>query len=929
MSLRQSGGRAAARMPRRLSWLGAGSLVLGVGLVGTAGSARAAAPPPLVQQVSSDTLTATPTVPSGIHHATEVETDTAAWGSTVVSSFQVGRFSAYGAMAMGFATSTDGGQTWQQGLLPGLTANSPSPDAAYVSVANQSVFYDAAAGRWLVPTVAVAACSSLLPRPPACGPTSTATEQALLVSTSSDGVTWNDPVTAVASDVDKPWGTCDNSPASPYYGTCYVAYAQIDDGDRLALVRSTDGGATWSAPVTTTSGQDAYNAIPVVQPDGNLVVVATDVFGNGGNGSQLLSFISTDGGVTLGDAATGPGALPVIEYHLPAGGIRAKNKPTVAVDAAGTLYVAWSDCRFRPSCSANDIVYSTSADGVNWSAPQRIPSFAASGPTDQFIPGLAVRPGTSGSSAEIGVVSYEYPQAACTTSSCRLNVEFASSVNGGATWTTTKLNTTAMQLGWLAPSSLGPMVGDYEAVAYSAGHAVTVFPVAAAPTAGVKNESEYAATMAPQAAGAETATAGGSGQVVAAGAPYPSPLSVTVTDPATGQAVVGATVTFALPAGGAAATFPGGATTATAVTDVDGDAASPTVTAGSGGGSFTATATASGATGTAAFTLATSGPAAAMSVPPGVSPQGVPAGQSLGEPLAVTVDDASGRPVAGTPVTFSAPTSGPSGTFAAPGTGNTATVVTDDAGRAVAPTYTANTTTGSYVVTAIAGGASASLSVTNTSGPPAHIAVVGGAKQSATVGTTFGQPIQISVTDAAHAPWPGAAVTLTAPAKFTSLTFPGTGAPTITVDTNAAGIATVPAPYAGTGVGTFTVHAVAGTVTTSFTMTVTVGAPAKIVVSGGTPQSTAAGSPFPTALTATVKDPYGNPVPGVGVTWSAPAAGASATFPGGGTTTSTVTASNGVATAFPVTADATTGSYTVTASVPGLATAADFVLTND
>jgi hypothetical protein len=157
------------------------------------------------------------------------------------------------------------------------------------------------------------------------------------VNRSADGLTWSQPVVAVPANVDKPWGVCDNTPTSPYFGTCYVAYAQIDDGDRLALIHSSDGGLTWSSPVTTTSGQVAYNAIPVVQPNGNLVIVATDI-ANGSNGSRLLSFTSNDGGATLSDAATGPGALPVIQYHTPAGGIRAKNKPSVAVDAAGEIY---------------------------------------------------------------------------------------------------------------------------------------------------------------------------------------------------------------------------------------------------------------------------------------------------------------------------------------------------------------------------------------------------------------------------------------------------------------------------------------------------------------------------------------------------------------------------------------------------------------
>src|SRR6266540_2462014 len=36
--------------------------------------------------------------------------------------------------------------------------------------------------------------------------------------------------------------------------------------------------------------------------------------------------------------------------------VRAPNTPSVAVDSTGTVYAAWSDCRFRAACTANDIV---------------------------------------------------------------------------------------------------------------------------------------------------------------------------------------------------------------------------------------------------------------------------------------------------------------------------------------------------------------------------------------------------------------------------------------------------------------------------------------------------------------------------------------------------------------------------------------------
>ncbi|MEY2495664.1 MAG: hypothetical protein QOJ45_2156 [Verrucomicrobiota bacterium] len=94
----------------------------------------------------------------------------------------------------------------------------------------------------------------------------------------------------------------------------------------------------------------------------------------------------------------------------------------------------------------------------------------------------------------------------------------------------------------------------------------------------------------------------------------------------------------------------------------------------------------------------------------------------------------------------------------------------------------------------------------------------------------------------------------------------------------------------------------------------------------GTPQSVAVNTAFPVALKATVTE-SGNPVSGISVTFTAPASGASGTFSSGNTATA-VTGANGVATAPTFTANGTPGSYTVAATVVGIATPANFSLTN-
>src|ERR671935_474474 len=67
-------------------------------------------------QINSDPYTNTTS-----QHKTEVEPDTFAAGSTIVSAFQVGRFFNGGATNIGWVRSADGGSTWSKGFLPGIT----------------------------------------------------------------------------------------------------------------------------------------------------------------------------------------------------------------------------------------------------------------------------------------------------------------------------------------------------------------------------------------------------------------------------------------------------------------------------------------------------------------------------------------------------------------------------------------------------------------------------------------------------------------------------------------------------------------------------------------------------------------------------------------------------------------------------------------
>jgi hypothetical protein len=82
---------------------------------------------------------------------------------------------------------------------------------------------------------------------------------------------------------------------------------------------------------------------------------------------------------------------------------------------------------------------------------------------------------------------------------------------------------------------------------------------------------------------------------------------------------------------------------------------------------------------------------------------------------------------------------------------------------------------------------------------------------------------------------------------------------------------------------------------------------------------------FANPLIATVTDANNNPIPGVTVTFAGPGSGAGVTFPGGNTAS---TNAQGEA-SINVTANTSAGAYTVSASVAGVATTANFPLTNN
>jgi hypothetical protein len=419
---------------------------------------RSAPSPTALTQVSSDPFTN-----SGSSHATEVEPDTYAVGSTIVGAFQVGRTFTGGSSDTGWVTSLDAGRHWIRGFLPD-TVNS---HGRYPRISDPVVGYDSKHRTWLISGISVSA---------------SAIGTGVVVNRSTDALHWSSPITVFAvapgGFADKDWITCDNTPSSRHYGNCYEQFDLPSAGDLLEMSVSTNGGRTWSPPKPTADREHGLAGQPLVQPNGTVVV---PYFGFG----YIGSFVSANGGASW----SAHHVVSAMDRTLDAGSIRSDGLPSAQEDAAGKVYVVWEDCRFRSRCQSNDIVLSTSTNGTKWTPVVRIPIGNVTDAADHMIPGIGIQPGTSGSTAKIAIYYYYYPTNACDLQTCRLDVGFISSVNGGKTWSAPIQVGTATLLGRIVPTSSGRMVGDYIGTAIVSGRAFALFAVGL-PAVGHNNFNE-------------------------------------------------------------------------------------------------------------------------------------------------------------------------------------------------------------------------------------------------------------------------------------------------------------------------------------------------------------------------------------------------------------------------------------------------------
>jgi hypothetical protein len=425
-------------------------------------------------QISVDT-SANPGADTTVQHRTEVAPRQAVFAQTIVTTFQDGVVSDFnGGSQVGWATSLDGGRTWQHGYIPGTTSY----------FWEQAVSFDLKHHTWLIILNA-----QDMNAQDADGNYLSPTQ--MQVSRSNDGIHWSAPSSAYgpisySGSALGPQSACDNNRFSPHFGNCYLAWSNFDgvtgaSTDDVSV--STDGGVTWSAPAASPDQCAGTLGAMVIQPNGHVLLVGA--YDGCDNIAYLYSIASIDGGETL--QTTVDITAEQLAYPTEGGVMRQDPFPSAAVSLDGTISVVTYDCRFRAGCATNDIVMTTSKDGMNWTPIARIPIDSVDSGVDHFVAGIGA-PGFfdifwGASPSEVAVNYYYSPNATtCVPSStvgCQLYAGFISSNDCGMTWSEPTRVFGPMNIATdLATTAFGQFVADFMTLIYVDGQPQAAYSLA-------------------------------------------------------------------------------------------------------------------------------------------------------------------------------------------------------------------------------------------------------------------------------------------------------------------------------------------------------------------------------------------------------------------------------------------------------------------
>jgi hypothetical protein len=224
--------------------------------------------------------------------------------------------------------------------------------------------------------------------------------------------------------------------------------------------KTTNGGRTWSTPqviVPTAQNQQTIGNQIVVDPrDGTLYDFFNSIMPPSSHPYNVAFVKSTDDGATW--------TAPQVVASLQTVGVTDPNTgqairtgdiiPEAAIDAAtGQLYAVWQDSRFNGG-SFDEVALSTSSNGgATWSAPIRVNT-----PTGKpaFTPSVHVS-----SNGTVGVTYYDFRSLTTETTTLPTDYWFTSSSNHGGSFANEAHIAGPFDM-LTAPNAGGFFTGDYE-----------------------------------------------------------------------------------------------------------------------------------------------------------------------------------------------------------------------------------------------------------------------------------------------------------------------------------------------------------------------------------------------------------------------------------------------------------------------------------
>jgi hypothetical protein len=369
----------------------------------------------------------------------------------LVGVWQQDRWSNGGAQGLGTGYSFNGGVTWRRVFVPfsRCAGGKPSNNGDYERASDPWVSFSP---NGVVHQMALSINNNLAPGQPA---------SALLASRSTDGGrTWSTPITLQADTEerfnDKNAITADPTDSRYVYGVWDRLSSLLDEGaGPTLLARSIDNGVSWEpARIIFDPGLTAQtigNRIEVL-PDGTLINLFTLIdYVTGEVSAQVIR--STDKGATwsapikIADELAVGTADPDTGAPVRDGAII----PQLAIGPRGRIVVVWQDARF--SGGAHDgIALSQSSDGgLSWSAPVQVNRDPT---TPAFTPSVHVRfDGT------VGVTYYDFRSNTVDPATLPTDYWLARS-RDGLTWRESRVSR-AFDLA-TAPVARGYFLGDYQ-----------------------------------------------------------------------------------------------------------------------------------------------------------------------------------------------------------------------------------------------------------------------------------------------------------------------------------------------------------------------------------------------------------------------------------------------------------------------------------